>query len=330
MHKHLCEVGDVAAAIRRGDELLLAGDEAVLRQLPRGNWIAGTIPYFMAEAGGVMDRERVFVNALPPGLRAKRIRRYSQGDIARVYSDLSPGAFGVMIAPGSSAVHLSFALHAPGYEQFALRPLVGWIAGVHLSEIGIRPPMVFDGSTGEGLDQDAVVMEVALPPGKVAEIGILNIFQAGDGPTITFPSNGFSAGEVEIDGRRCNLAEHIRANGLDTRLPLVADYCGTSINVSFQAVDSAKGEVHFYAPVFAGVRYHHARPVGDYVTEFVSRLPHALDERLAFSCNCILNYLYSGLEGRKIGSIVGPVTFGEIAYQLLNQTMAYVSIENAG
>jgi len=41
----------------------------------------------------------------------------------------------------------------------------------------------------------------------------------------------------------------------------------------------------------------------------------------AFACNCILNYLYGKLEGKKTGDITGPITFGEIAHQLLNQTM---------
>jgi len=45
-----------------------------------------------------------------------------------------------------------------------------------------------------------------------------------------------------------------------------------------------------------------------------------------YTCNCILNFLYGELEGKVIGSFDGPVTFGEIAYQLVNQTLVYVSI----
>ena len=302
MTDHLHTLDDVAARIRRGEGLLLAGDEALLRRLPRGNWIAGTIPYFVSAEGGHVDR---------------------------VYAELPPNGFGVMIAPASSAVHLSFALNAPNYQGFATRPLVGWISGVHLSELGKKAPLVFDGTTGEALDQQAVVMHVALPKGKAADIQILNIFQAGDGPAITFPSSGFAAREVEIDGVRRKLSEYVKETGLDTRLPLVADYCGTSINVSFQSVDHDQGVVNFYAPVFAGIRYHHARAVADYVTEFSSRIPRDIDEKVAFSCNCILNYLHSGMEGRKVGGPQGPITFGEIAYQLLNQTMAYVTIDDA-
>jgi len=204
--------------------------------------------------------------------------------------------------------------------------LIGWIAGVHLSETATAVPRVFDGTKAEALDQQAVVMQISLPKGKGVSLGILNIFTEGDGPTITFPTTGFSATEVEIDGQKRNLAEYIRQVGLDTRLPIVADYCGLSINVSFQSV--GEKEVKFYAPVFAEVAYHHARPVGNYVEEFLSQIPQGIDDKVAFSCNCILNYLYSGLEGKKTGRMTGPIVFGEVAYQLLNQTMAYLTIEN--
>lgn len=324
VRRHLLDVDEVAALIRRGETLLLAGDEGPLARLPRGKWIAGTIPYFMTEQGGIVDRRRIFVERLPEGSECARIRRYDEEEIARVYSEIPSGALGVVIAPYGSAVHLSFAVNAPRYDAFATAPLFGWISGVHLSEIGRVRPKVFDGTTAEPLADEAAVMHVALPPGKRAEIAILNIFEEGAGPEITFPATSFSATTAEIDGRERGFAEYVREAGLDTRLPLVADYCGARINVSFQAVDAAKGEVRFYAPVFAGVRYRHARPVEDYVRAFVSALPTGLEERVALSCNCVLNFVNSSLEGRTTGGIVGPATFGEIAYQLLNQTMVYV------
>ena len=48
---------------------------------------------------------------------------------------------------------------------------------------------------------------------------------------------------------------------------------------------------------------------------------------MQFSCNCILNFLFGGLEGQKIGELYGPVTFGEIGYQLLNQTLVVLRID---
>jgi hypothetical protein len=325
----LQHVEEVEKQIRNGDGLLLAGDEALLRQLPRGDWIGGTIPYFMTADGGTVENERIFVNDLPFGLRCEGVRRYGAGDIDRVYSELPASGFGVIILPASSPVHLAFALGAPTFDQFAIRPLVGWVSGVHLDNLGSKTPKVFDGTTGAASDEQAVVMHIGLPQGKVAELGVLNIFRDGGGPAIVFPATGFSAREVAIDGRRRNFAEYIKEAGLDTRLPLVADYCGTAINVSYQAIDDANGEVFFYAPVFAGIAYRHAAPVKDFVAEFNAQLPWDLAHRIAFSCNCILNFLHSNLEGKKTGNIACPITFGEVAYQLLNQTLAYVTIADA-
>ena len=79
----------------------------------------------------------------------------------------------------------------------------------------------------------------------------------------------------------------------------------------------------------SGLTYKVAAPVGDYVAAFKSNLPRSASGNIAFSCNCILNYLYSNLEGKRTGSITGPITFGEIAYQLLNQTLAYATIQRA-
>ena len=98
------------------------------------------------------------------------------------------------------------------------------------------------------------------------------------------------------------------------------------VNVSFLKVDTAKKEVEFYAPVFAGVSYKHAKPFESYVTQFNAKLPEHLSKQPVFSCNCVLNYLYSELEGKKTGEITGPTSFGEVVYQLLNQTMAYLTI----
>ncbi len=40
----------------------------------------------------------------------------------------------------------------------------------------------------------------------------------------------------------------------------------------------------------------------------------------------MLNYLYGELEGRRTGAVVGPMTYGEIGYQLLNQTLVYIEV----
>ena len=312
--------------ITSGRRLLLAGDEALLRSLPAGQWIAGTIPYFIGETGGVSTTEKIFVTELPDFVHDVSLRVYDDSSIARVYDDIPRDGFAVIIIPAASAILASFALGAPTYSSFATRPLVGWIAGTHLTEIGKITPKVFSGMHPEPLDNKAVVMNVSLAGQKAAELGIVNIFTQGSGDVLAVAQSGTEITDVLVNGRKTNFAAYVAEKGLDTRLPLVADYYGSPINVSFQSVDKAKGVVRFYAPLFAGIEYRQAHPVTDYVTEFVSQMPRESASDLMFSCNCILNYLYSELEGKQTGGITGPITFGEIAYQLLNQTMVYLKV----
>ena len=39
-------------------------------------------------------------------------------------------------------------------------------------------------------------------------------------------------------------------------------------------------------------------------------------------------FINATLENKKTGSFVGPITFGEIAYQLLNQTIVYLEVKD--
>lgn len=326
LSNYLYELAEVKSMIIRGKKLLLAGEETLLKQLPAGNWIGGSIPYFMTEQGGLSTQYQIYVTELPDFVTDASVKVYDSATLTQVYADTPATGFSVIIIPAFCRAHLDFALHAPEYPGFALRPLIGWISGVHLNEMGKVTPKVFNGQTRTLLEDGAVVMHVALPPTKIAEVGILNIFEQSDGDTITFPHNGFSVREAYINGVPTNFAEYILRQRLDTDLPLVADYFGAMINVSFEHVDLASQEVKFYAPVFAGVPYKHARPVDNYVEQFTSRIPVNLEKSPAFSCNCILNYVYSELEGKRTGNITGPITFGEVAYQLLNQTMVYLTI----
>jgi hypothetical protein len=98
------------------------------------------------------------------------------------------------------------------------------------------------------------------------------------------------------------------------------------INVSFNKICKEERKISLYAPVFHGVEYKIASPLNNFSDEFNAELAKTQIEPL-FSCNCILNYLHANLEGKKTGNITGPITFGEIAYILLNQTMVYLTIE---
>ncbi len=323
----LADFATAAAAIGSGKSLLLAGDETLLSRLPKGDWIGGTIPYFMGEEGGVVARDRVYIHEAPTFSKDCRIAFYGADELPRMPGDAPENGFSVIIIPASSPAHASYAKHAPDYPGLFMKPVIGWIAGTHLDDLGKASAKVFNGRTGESSSIKAIAMHLALPAGKMASIGIVNLFKPGSGDTIDFEEEGFAIRDCLVNGGKRNLAEYIAAKKIDTRLPLVADYNGTMVNVSFQSIDAKAGSVALYAPVFKGVHYRIAEPISDYVKEFASAMP-AKPQNLSFSCNCILNFLYSDLEGKKTGSITGPVTFGEIAYQLLNQTLVYLEIKD--
>jgi hypothetical protein len=229
--------------------------------------------------------------------------------------------------PGLSEIHGTYAKEVHNFEGVFNAPLFGWISGVHVSEIGIRAPKVFAGNN-TAHDNRAVALHVSLAKGLAAKIEIINLFKQGDGDDIQFTAEGFeTTGACLIGGKPGNLAAYIAEKHIDIRLPLVADYNGAMVNVSVRAVDGAAGKVDLYAPVFKGITYRFAKPVPDYIHAFDKAIGSTNFGSVAFSCNCILNFLYAELEGKKTGSIVGPVTFGEIAYMLLNQTLVYLTIE---
>jgi hypothetical protein len=327
MSSQLLSPEEVAQKISRGQPLVLAGDESLLSKLPVGKWIGGTIPYFMAANGGCLCKDKVFVTDLPAEIDSVQVLSFDRHSLPDLNTKVDSNDVSILIIPGGSNIHADFAMNAPKYEGFATHPLIGWISGVDLKDLATTKPKVFCGN-GHALEDAAVVLRFRLPKTKYANINIINLFKQGEGDVIRFTKGGFSVSEAEVNGKKCNLAAYLSSIGADAKLPLVADYCGASINVSFKSVDTATGKVEFYAPVWADIDYKLAAPIGDYVAGFSAKLSELSPGSIVFSCNCILNYLYSELEGKKTGGVVGPVTFGEVAYQLLNQTMAYLTIDD--
>ena len=279
----------------------------------------------MDAKGGTISRDRVFVHDLTAVTETVSIRSYTADELARIPGDAPENGFSILIIPATSRAHGAYAQNAPDYPGIFMKPVLGWISGVHLDDLGKVSPKVFDGSTGTASDQDALVLHGVLPAGRMANIGTVNLFEQGDGDTLTFEEEGFSIQRCLVNGERKDFAKYLKQKGIDTRLPMVADYAGALINVSFQTVPEGEGPVVLYAPVFRHVAYKIASPVEDYVQAFNQALPKGVVP--VFSCNCILNFLYSELTGRVTEGFYGPITFGEIAYQLLNQIMVYLEIQ---
>lgn len=324
----LMNLADAADLIRSGAFLSLAGPESALDALPQGNWVAGTIPYFMDTAGGVVSTAgQVFVTPLPASGTAQ-LAHYGADQLPSIVGNGPDNGFTVAIVPAGSAAHKTFAADAVNDADAFLKPTVGWVAGVHLSDLGTVTPKVYLGTTGQKFEDGVVVAHVALPESQLASIEIVNIFEPGDGDTLRFTETSFEVGDCLVNGETTNLAAYVKAKRLDHgQLPLVGDFGGAHLNASIQSVDAGAGKVVLYAPVFTGVDYHFAKPVADYGARFRERLAGYRTDGVQFSCNCILNFLFGGLEGQKIGELYGPVTFGEIGYQLLNQTLVVLRID---
>lgn len=317
-----------ADLIRSGATLAIAGDESVLATLPHGNWVGGTIPYFMGQDGGITTRDQLFVTPLSlyPGLKPF-IKRYDTASLSQVCVEAPSNGFSVIILPAFSDVHFEYAQHAPMYDDMFMKPLVGWVAGIHLDDMGRRTPKVCDGRTGTMMENQAVVVHVPLPENISANVNIVNLFTQGHGDVLEFQESGFEAKTCLVNGKAHSLAKYLKNIGHDTRLPLVADYSGANINVSLKTVDEVQDKVAFYGPVFPHVAYRLAQPFsGSYEISFGQAIGN-LPQQAGFSCNCVLNYLYSGLEGKRTGHVTGPMTFGEVAYVLMNQTMVHLTLE---
>jgi len=323
----LLTIDETRERIQQGEILFLAADAKLLAQLPKGRWVGGSIPYFMSEKGGINTQEHIFATVLPDYVEDVSVQYYSDETLPNIANDAPENGFSLIIIPATSPAHVSYAENAPNYPNLFFKPILGWIAGVQLEDLSTHSACVFNGRTADSSESEAVVMHVSLAKNKMAIINILNIFEQSDGDDITFEEEGFSVKECYINGEKRNFAEYLQENTVDTRYPLVADYCGAMVNVSFQGIDEAEQKVNLYAPVFEKVTYKLAKPITNYISDFEQALPQNMQAPL-FSCNCILNYLYSELEGKNTGEIQGPITFGEIAYQLLNQTMVYLDIQD--
>ncbi len=316
----LLTTSEVQQRIESGKPLLCAGSQEVLQTLPKGNWIGGSTPYFMDKEGGEKNFDKIFVTELPEDVGFTRIETYGVSDLHTLVENSSDNGITFLLIPAFSEIHKTYAKEALEMPGLFEKKIIGWVTGFDLDQP--HSAKVFNGQTGEVLEDKAIVMQTILKNGKTAEIKIKNIFEQGDGDVITFEKSDFECEDCFINGEKQHFAAYLKENNIDMKLPLVADFFGALVNVSFM---EAEKKVKFYAPVFDNVDYKIAKPVENYVDKFNKILSD--DKNIVFSCNCILNYLYGELENKKTGSFFGPITFGEIAYQVLNQTLVYVVID---
>ncbi len=307
--------------------LMIAGDETLLSELPEGNWIGGSIPYFMTEDGGIQSDKIVQILELEDSIRFKSIEKYDAESIKRIAADYPKNGVSFICIPGFSKTHISFGESALEIDGIFNSPLVGWVSGFDLNKEGAKAS-VFDGSTRQQSFDQALVMHCEIEEGFYPRLEIVNPFEALDGDRIDFKETSFEVEDAVVNGKDVVFSDYLKSQGYQEKLPIIANYNGSNVNVCFQAVDFESKKVSFYAPVVKGVEYQFSKPLGDYESAFRREMKDS-GNFPGFSCNCILNYLYSNLEGKSTGNFYGPITFGEIAYVLLNQTAVYLEVKKS-
>ncbi len=319
-------LAETEALVRAGKKLFIAGEADLLRRLPKGQWIGGTASHFVGQDGGVCGAGKLCVQEIWKQDYNISIRVYGVDDLPKIPNDAFGNGYSIIFLPFHSPVHLKYATDVPEYENIFLHPIVGFVASVDPFGPKDVIPMVINGMTGEMTSECAMVMHVELPPTEIAKVGIINVYEIDpNGPTIVFEKTGVTANEAIINGVRQPLAPFLKAEAPGEIL--IADYMGTNINVDIQHVPDDESEVSFYGPVFRGIHYRFIRHDVDYSQKIRNQAQQWNGKNVVYAFNCISNYLNFKLEGEKLGPFTGPCTFGEVAYQILNGTLAYMLIE---
>ena len=321
MTQGLFTINEVSEMILSGKSMLLAGDHKLLSQLPAGKWIGGTTPFFILyPENRITSFDKIFVTQLPEFVTQTEVMEYDETNIRNIFNDAPSNGFTVLIMPYASPVAIEYSRNVTEYENFAAKPVCGWLSGQPLEVI-----MTEKSYSGSGLGpcisyEKGFAMHISLPTNKYAEIHIFNPYKQGQGDSIMFEENSMMIKDAIINGEKCNFAEYLRKINYDMQMPLVANYSGAMINDVICAI--GVNEVPMSAPVFKHVDYRIA-VVDDKIVE-----PSLVSEKIVFSVTCIGNFIQPDICAQYLKKMNGPVVFGEIAYQQIGQTTVYVTVDN--
>jgi hypothetical protein len=263
---------------------------------------------------------------MPEEARLVNIQRYGVGGLHWLPEDVPANGYSVVIMPFGTMAQQTYAREAPGEKSIFDKQLAGWVCGA--SPGFSERPQVFYGMLGHCIDDEVVAMHFELAEGYRAQVKMINIFEMGDGDRIEFPSDGFSSSQAFVNGRSVVFSEYLLGCGVEYTRPLLCNVHGLNYNVTIRDVDKANSLVSFYAPIFKNTEYRFARPLRDMRKSIERALPK-LTKVPAFCCGCISLYELGHLENFKAGLFSGPISHGEIANILVNQTFTYITVDKA-
>ena len=325
MDKNLHDLDEVIEMIKSGKLLALTGDEKVLSKLPKGNWIGATTPYFVDNDRGLFTVDRIYVNELYAINEDYKFASYDSSNIATIAKNGFENGYTILFIPAFQEIHSKYALIASDIDGIYDNAIGGMVAGADLDNF--TAPKVYQGFEAREFIDQAVAVHVKLPEDKTSRIEILNIFQQDeDSVEIRFLADGFECTSCLIDGEKVNFAKYIKEKGIDIETPMSSNNSGAIINVCFKELNEETNTVSFYGPVFTDTVYKFSLPIDNYIGRFNEKI-ESMTQQYQFSCNCILNYLYGNLRDAETKLFGGPVVFGEIGYNLLNQTLTNLVID---
>ena len=123
--KLLMTLEETSDLILSGKRLLLAGSDELLKQLPKGTWVGGTIPYFMTSSGGIVSHNRIQVTVLRDEVNELKIMTYDEFDIHKIPTNYFSNGFTFIIIPAFSEVHQIFAKDCSSWAGVFNQPTRG-------------------------------------------------------------------------------------------------------------------------------------------------------------------------------------------------------------
>ena len=311
---------ETAAMIRDNKLLHISASQELLSKLPAGNWTGGSSVYFATDSKKADTAEKLWVFELD--YDHFEIQTYDENSITNLTDDTYQNGFTIIVMPAETKILQEYAQNSFNYKDIFLKNVVGWIAGTNNAD----KPVVVNGKNAQVLTDKAVALHVELPEDRVAIVNVVNIFTADEkSPIIEFDTEEFFTKDFIVDGKKECIVDYAAKHNINLKLPFVAEYSGSEINSTIVNIGDDK-VITFGAPLFKGIKYRFAKPLDDYAGAFVSKITGIENKECVFTCNCISNMLYGDLQKYDLGGFYGPYVYGEIAYQLVNQTLVYLQI----
>jgi len=335
MIQGLYTVAEVNAMIEKGDTLLLAGDAPLLSQLSKGKWIGGSCSRFVEKGKSMAtSREKIFVHNVTNVAANMKISVYDAGNVSSIYDDAFDNGFSVLIMPFFSEVWAEYGGNCSNYSNFANRAVCGWVAVTPLYSDYEKndESLVFSGESGLSYTNSAVVIHIGLAAKKYAEVHVFSPFKPIDEDVIIFEENGQQFEFALINGVKQNIRQYLISRNIDrsvdagagSRKCLAGDYAGFIMNtaIAHESEDDAEKYVSFGAPVYKDIPYRLAN-MDNMLYEDENK---SLDGNVVCSFTCVTNSAHPEVFGKYLTQMNGPLTYGEVAYFLLNHATVYVTV----